>query len=477
MRQTVAARPRLDEPAEARGRDGGNLLRVGGMAVVALGIALRVVLALVNDSANDDHLSVIEVIARQHRIPRAHELAQAYHPPLYHLTVAELWRIGPWETDRSLLLTAQLVSGASGIATLFLARAFIRRQLASPSTQLLALSLVALNPKLIGLNAQATNDSFVVLFGTLSLYFAWVFLRTGAAPTFGLMVASCVLAALSKGSGIVVYLVLVAVLGVAALRGASWPSTSRPRLALLTGAFSVAFALLFITTGPYRSNYEDSGGRLVAINVPADPLPSLVRETYVRRPGTTSVVDTYLTFRLVDLLRHPVLPPNGEGPYPRHRTSLWSQLHGRLSSIHFDQWPPAWQDARGVTLAVVRSSLILGLVPSVLLLAGLVRGLGMAASVVARARDKLIGESLDTLLFTTTVLGFLLFIVVFTARYRDFASMKVEYLFPALLGAVFLFMSGTERVATRLRPFVTGAILPLLVVYVLDVGILVQRLT
>lgn len=463
-----------DERAAPRSHDGGDALRLAGMAVVALGILLRVVLALVNDAANDDHLAVIEVIAREHRFPRLPELAQAYHPQLYHLSAAALWRIGPWTTGHSLLLTAQLVSCAAGVVTLLVARAFVERQAASSRTRLLVLSLVALNPKLIGLSAQATNDSFVILFGTLSLYFAWSLLRSWSARSFGLMAASCLLAAFSKGSGLVVFVALVAVLGAAAVRGPSGPS--RRRLALWTGVFVVGFVGLFVTTGPYRANYESTGGELLAINVRPDPLPSLVHKTYVERPGTTSIVDTYLTFRVVDLLRHPVIPPDQEGPYPLHRTSLWSQLHGRLSSVHFDQWPPPWQDVRGLTLGVVRSSLVLGLVPLALLLGGLVMGTRAAVSVIVGRDVERPEESLAALLFTTTVLAFVGFIVLFTMRYRDFASMKVEYLFPALLGAVFLLTASLERLPARLRPFVTAAIALLLVAHVLDVGILVERL-
>ncbi|HEX2043023.1 MAG TPA: phospholipid carrier-dependent glycosyltransferase [Acidimicrobiales bacterium] len=444
-----------------------------GVALVAVGAGLRIALALVNAESNDDHLSVIAVIAREDRLPRASELDQAYHPKLYHATVAFLWELGPWASESSMLRTAQLVSCAAGILTVLLVHAFLRRQQLSERTRLLALSLVGLNPKLIGISAQATNDSLVVLFGTLCLFLAWAFLRSGSTKTFALVAVATVLAALTKGSGLVLFVAVVAAFAAAAFAGPSPAPIPRRRLALMTGAFAVGFVVLFAAVGPYRDNYEDSGGRVLGINVPPDPFPPLVDGSRVRRPGTTSIVATYLTFRFVDLVRHPVLP-GGDESYPEHRTSLWSQLYGRLGSAHFDQWPPSWQDSGLATRTVVRGALFLGLLPAALLVAGLVVAVRRAAATI-RARSAAAGlPDRSALLFSIAFLAFVAFIIVYTLRYRDFASMKVEYLFPAALAAVHLFTLGAESV--RRASLVVGVIAALVVVYAIDVGLLVWRL-
>jgi len=54
---------------------------------------LRIALALVNDEANNDHLSVIRVMAYENRIPEKDEFKEAFQPKLYHGTVAALFRI------------------------------------------------------------------------------------------------------------------------------------------------------------------------------------------------------------------------------------------------------------------------------------------------------------------------------------------------------------------------------------------------
>ena len=41
--------------------------------VLSLGILLRVYLAVVNGEANDDHLTVIRIIADENRLPRLRE--------------------------------------------------------------------------------------------------------------------------------------------------------------------------------------------------------------------------------------------------------------------------------------------------------------------------------------------------------------------------------------------------------------------
>jgi hypothetical protein len=158
---------RSQAPARAR-----KLIQAEG-AVLALGILLRLYLAVVNSEANDDHLTVIRIIADEHRLPRLRDAWEGFQPKLYHVTVAFLWDLSPIHSVGVQIRIAQLVSCAAGIATLFvLRRALIRRGLSQPM-RVLAFALVALNPKLCGLNAQATNDSFVILFATLALDQGW----------------------------------------------------------------------------------------------------------------------------------------------------------------------------------------------------------------------------------------------------------------------------------------------------------------
>jgi hypothetical protein len=449
-------------------------------AVLTLGIVLRLYLSVVNSEANDDHLAVIRIIADQHRLPRLRDAWEGFQPKLYHVPVAILWNLSPIHSVGAQIRIAQLVSCAAGIATIIvIRRALMRRGLSQP-IGLLAFALVALNPKLSGLNAQATNDSFVILFATLALDQGWEFFRTGARRAFIFMTASTVLAALSKGNGLVVFVAVTATLMHALVRGRRVPGHSRRELAHLSAIFIVAVVALVGALGSYRANYEDTGSPF-ATNAPAAPLPDLVRRTYVFRPGTTSVIDTYFTFRFVDMLEHPTITSD-KYVYPAHRTSLWSQLYGRANFVHFDQFPPSWRNKSLLVLTIGRLILVLALLPTVLLVAGLTRAVGALIAPHGRRTgppQALLGNEL----FILSALGYIALIVLYSLTRRDFSTMKAEFLFPGLLAYVCFFADEAERGAVwcarkpKLRLAARWAFLSLLVLYVTDAVILAIQLT
>jgi hypothetical protein len=448
--------------------------------VFALGVLLRVYLAVVNAEANDDHLAVIRIIANDHRLPRLHDAWEGFQPKLYHVAVALLWNLSPWQASMVQVRIAQLVSCAAGIATLIVIRRALIGRGISPRIRLLAFALVALNPTLIGLNAQATNDSCVILFGTLALAKGCEFFRTGTRRAFLAMTVSVVFAAISKGNGLVVFAAVTATLVHAIVRGRAVPGVTRGELGRLAAGFVAVVAVLVAALGSYRANWEDTGNPF-AINGERAPLPHLVERTYVYRPGATSIVDTYFTFRLADMLRHPAVP-NDPVVYPLHRTSLWSQLYGRGHVAHFAQHPPSWRNTSLLSATVTRLILLLGLLPTTFLLAGMVRAVGGPMGARWRRIVPLRMDLGDELL-ALAAWGFVAFIVVYSMLYRDFSTMKAEFLFPALLAYVFFFADEVERAAGRymqsspLRRIAGWAYVALLSLYVADTVILAVQLT
>jgi len=448
--------------------------------VFAVGVLLRLYLAVVNREANDDHLTVIRIIASDHHLPRLREAWEGFQPKLYHVSVAMLWNLSPWQSSTARVLIAQLVACAAGVATLFIVREALIRRGVSPPTRLLAFALVALNPALIGLNAQATNDSFVILFSTLALDRACEFLRSGARRDFLLMSAAVVLAALSKGNALVIFLAITVTLAHAIMRGQAIPGLSRRQVIGLSAGFVAIFLVFTVTLGSYRSNWEDTGNPF-SINGEPAPMPHLIEKTYVYRPGVTSIADTYFTFRFVDMLEHPTIT-NDANVYPRHRTSLWSQLYGRAHIAHFAQHPPSWKNTSPLLHAVARLILILALLPTAFMLVGMLRAVAEVA-MPARWGVSLRRETLDQELLALTAVGFIAFIVVYSLRYRDFSTMKAEFLFPGLLAYVFFFADEVDRAVARYgrdpRLWRAAGIVfaSLLVLYVTDVVILAVQLT
>jgi len=450
------------------------------LGVLAAGALLRVYLSLVNGEANDDHLTVIRIIARQHRLPGLREAWEGFQPKLYHVATAILWDLSPWTSPAAQVRLAQLVACAAGIATLLVLYRILARWDIPPGVRLLTFSLVALNPTLIGLNAQATNDSFVILFATLALAEGCRFFRTGARRAFVIMSAAVVLAALSKGNGLVVFVAVTGTLVLAIIRPEAVPRLSRRRLAGLSAAFVAAFLVVTAALGSYRSNWKDTGNPF-AINGDRAPLPHLFRRTYVYRPGTTTIADTYFTFRLVDLLRHPTITNDAEA-LPLHRTSLWSQLYGRAHFAQFAQHPPSWKNTGPLVLTVGRMILLLALLPTALLVVGMVRALA-ALTLRGWRSGSPTGPALHEVLLALAAAGFIAFVVVYSLCYRDFSTMKAEFLFPGLLAYAYVFGGEAGRADARcaarprLRSAGHWAVAALLTLYVTDVAILATQLT
>lgn len=453
-----------------------SLCSIAGGGVLVTGILLRLTLAVVNTQANDDHISVIKVLAGKARVPPGGHLFEEFQPKLYHATVALAWRLSPWQSGRGLIVIAQMVSCAAGILTLFVVRRFLHGRMTDMAA-LLSFSLVALNPRLIGLSAQAANDSFVILFGTLAIAHGFTFFSTGGLRAFVVMSASATLAALSKGDGLPLFGAIVVVLVAFLARGS--PVLPKRGLALLSAVFIVGFAVTVTIFGPYRANYAYAGNPF-ATSAPPDPIPNLLEPTYLHRPGTTSVVATYLTFRLVDMLRHPI---ENDDPklYPVHRTSLWSQLYGRANFIQFEQHPPTWRNRGPAVLALGRLILVLALLPAALLVAGTARG-SMVLVECVRSPRPMSAERRGQMLLAVSALAYCAFIVGYTLRYRDFSSMKPDFLFPALLAFIFFFGQAAQRLEdwsarmARLRLCAYAMFAALSVLYVADSAVLILQL-
>ncbi|MGH8071191.1 MAG: phospholipid carrier-dependent glycosyltransferase [Candidatus Entotheonellia bacterium] len=413
------------------------------------GALLRTALALVNSEANDNHLEVILVMADEHRIPPKEELGEAFQPKLYHATVAALWKILPVSSLPIRIRLAQFVSCAAGIVTLLLMMTFVRSEAkVTAKAAFLAFALVALNPGLIGINAQATNDSLVILFATLSLYGGYRFFETRRSRDFVWMTLAAICAGLSKGNGLVVCVAILAVFMVALLRGRNAGVMTRGRALLYALVFLVSFLAVVPQVGPYWDHYRRYGSPFV-LNIGPPPRPHIFERTFVYKPGVISIVDSFLTFRFFDMLRTPLNTTDKEH-FPPHRTSLWSQLYGRAHFVRFDAWPPSWRlpSGRWEGMASLLRNLgrlifLCALFPSMLLLVAIWRRIILAIRWLGGTKQP--QAKLGDWLLDLAVFGYLSFIVVYSLQYRDYAVMKAIFIFPGLLGFLTLFARECER--------------------------------
>jgi len=445
------------------------------LAVLALAIILRLIGVVANNEANDPHLEVSQIMAYEHRMPAATEVWESFQPKLYHATVAAFLMVLPRKLPEVLQMrVAQAVSGAAGIATLFLLLGFLCGLPLAARTQQLAFALVALNPKMIATSIQATNDAFVILFATLALTAGFRFFKAYERRDFAWMTAGVLLACISKGSGLPLVIAVLCTFAAALLR----PTISRRRIFGYAAALVLAFIVFVPVAGEYWARYQQTGNAFWSSQAPSPP-PRFLEETFVKpkRPGITSVVGGYFTFRLVDLLEEPLVT-NGLDVYPPHRTSLWSFAYGSAHSNHYDNYPPTWALGNAGVLWLLRTIFIVALVPTALLVIGTARGvLRTAADLFSGAPPS---DWSARVLLAVVTSGYVAFLMLYSYQYRDFGTMKPIFIYPVMAPLMAYYALELQRIQNRGKTLAasiaTGSAALLCVAYLADSVVLLVHL-
>jgi len=428
-------------PAEAVPRREKTLVIV----VVAVAAALRLTIAVLNDAANDNHLQVVHMLLDGSSSLDMSHCHECFHPKLFYWGFALLVRLLGLATSFWQLRIGQVLNATFGITTVLIVYRFLLLQRFSSGVRILVVALAALNPAFLAINGQFTNDSLVILLSAAGIFAIARYADEQRLRHFGLAAVCLTLAFATKGTSWVSGLsaLLSLLVGAVAIRRQGGP---RPRRNVFLAA--VLTALLLSAIG--SAGYDFRSYRIYA-NLGKDAKVHMFEKTYVARPGVVSIYDSYLTFRLFDLIQHPYTG-NTTTLVPLHRSSVFSQLYGRLHFLHLDFWPRAWQLRDTTFFFVGRFNLVLGLVPTGLFLVGVL--LGLRKQVVALARDGLVQwvrtQREPDLICLLLCLGYLAFIVKFTYDFRDFSGMKPVYLFPGILGFVKVLADGYQWTADRL---------------------------
>ncbi len=290
------------------------------------------------------------------------------------------------------------------------------------------------------------SDSFAILFATAAIFFT---LRLLQAPALWLSVAAQIMLTcglMTKGTTWVVAIAMLIAFFVRALL-----EESKQRSRLFAGLYIVTAlnGLVSIQMAGYDFEHYD-----VYANMGRGQPLNVWEKTSVGRPGVQSIVDGYLTFRIVDLVLDPQIT-NGVEIKQQHRTSVWTQLYARANFAQFEQHPPSWLTTDPNVMVIAKCSFVLGLLPLLFLLAGLARG--SLRSLSAWRRWGVPGGPLESnfasLFSLLLCLGYIAFIIKFTADYRDFAAMKLIYMLPGVLPFALALLEGTQTVTERLRQF------------------------
>ncbi len=440
--------------------------------IFSLSIGLRFFLALVNSEANDNHFEVIQRILNHLTVNKA-DCWECYHPKLFYYSVVEFLRFFSISNPRSQIIAGQMINCFLGIATLIVVWFFVKDVTKKRTLRLLTFSLFALNPVLIGINAQLTNDTLIILLATCAILVFWKYLKTNNLLIGLLAIFFAALASLAKASGIVLMTSFFVVITLRLFRFKPF-SINKKNLVLFLLIPICFIAILFI--GPYYQTYKTEGD-FFSSNWKKSPPLQFIKQAKTDRPGATSIVDAFFTFRIIDLIKTPYIPvdPN---VYPLNRTSLWSQLYGRGLFVQFDQWPSSWRNTSINVLTIGRIILLVGLVPLIIMFYGLIIQLFEIFSVIFKKGLNYFSD-LTIWIFPLFLIIFLAMEVFLSASYRDFASMKAIYVFPALVCLVQSFICGYEKMNLSKKPWSRILIFLLVIMicfFIIDILVLIIQL-
>ncbi len=431
-----------------------------------LSAAMRVALALVNREANDDHMEVVELTLTRGAWAERDDCWECFQPKLYYALVIAVLRAADlypgYHTD-VLTVAAQLLNAAFGIALVGTAWLFLERFPSQNNLlKIFAFALTAFNPKMIGSNAQATNDTLAILLAAPAIYFALAFFEEEK-PMY---LAACALFAGLGFSAKSNALVTAGAIFLSLLFRAYSLRKREASAAALMFAVAVILLAALNPLGQYAENYRKYGS-IVVMNrgIQRHNFPSFFEKTYVERPGIVSIADGFFTFKYFDLLRTPRLT-NGLTDYPAHRTSFWTQIFAYAHSVHFDDWPPSWSSTGEEFFALTRAIFVFALLPSGMILFGAARNLARLFSAFWNKR-----APRDWGLLAVSFWAHVAFLMLYAAMYRDFSLMKTIFIYPALLSFSAFFIETGELLAARkgCTFFLTAAVFALVLLYCADV--------
>jgi hypothetical protein len=417
------------------------------VSLFGLAALLRVGLALVNRQSNDNHMEVVQLILKRGILPSQHDCWECFQPKLYHFTVATLLKTLPITQP---IIVAQLLNVVMSLVMLWMLWMFMRRvKIANDTVKVLAFGLFALNPAMVGINIQATNDTFAIAFSVLAFYFAYRMVDSTefhiSDLVFSILFTS--LAVVSKTNCLVTALAIFCTLVFKAFADRDFSLNIRhgylPRAALF--AVFVTILVVFNPVGQYRENYKHYGSPvLLKSTVIRQPFPQLFEQTPIKNAGILSIQDGFFTFKLLDLLQTPQVTTNSEN-YPASRTSFWTILYGGSYFLHYKAYPPSWVTNRTEEFLIGQLSYILGLLPTLAILLGFTQDLILTFTFVLHpgiSKKLPMGAGL----FLIAQLGYLAFLILYALEYRMYSFMKVIFIYPAIPSFIIYYLCGTEIV-------------------------------
>ena len=440
--------------------------------LVVLCLLPRAVGLFVNREANDDHIQVVELWLEHGHYPDERACWECFQPPLYTTIQYSIARSLALNDRDDLIGIAHGINFCISVAILGMLAWQIQQMKLRLLWQVTLFLFFALNPKLMAINIQATNDTLVIALSMAALHLLRVTIRSFKPRNLVCLWCIVLLAGITKGNGLV--LVVGVCLFVSLLTTMHADCSLVDKTIILT-LFLISLPIAVSEMGHYYEHYERNGTPF-SINQPKAPSASFLSYDGFagKRLGVRSISDSLLTFRFVNLLQYPSTGGSGEW-YPEHRTSFWTLLYGQAYHSQFEYYPPSWRSQSPVVDWVARALYVLGLAPAAMLACGMAIQIRHGASMI-RTVD--VNAAMETWLYPVFSLAFVVFLVKYSLDYRDYANTKLIFLFPVLPAAISFVGESIDSLDKRcIECGVLSVILVMIVGFVANFGLLILTLT
>ncbi len=391
------------------------------------------------------HMGYVLTILRDHRLPHPTAGWSTFHPPLYYLMASAVWAVLEPLGPRAVLLGVRGLAVVFGLAMALVAYHIVRRLGAVRDVALVAAALVLFVPCAQMAATMEGNEAFAAGVVALGLPPLLMLQRDPRDVRVALVVGLLAgLAAISKFTG----LALVVACAVPFLRRDLDRAMVRTLLAL-----GVVFV---VVAGPVYGRNVLLAGSPFPMTRTREPMATAERAQIIRPRRLTD----YVTVHVDNFVRPSVFHVPGRPAGYRNRNAAMTSVPGLLyASLWYDPFAhriPLRHHRDGVLSGPVL--LALGLMPTLLVIAGVFVATG--ATVASRLRAP------DAPLVVLAVAGTALF-VLHTWVAQSTASVKGSYLLPLAPAAATFFaravalLSGPARVvalALSLTAAVAGGV-------------------
>ncbi len=415
--------------------------------LLGLGILIRLVVFVhIGYLNNDNHLEVVEYVARTWLPAHADQFNQGYHPPLYYFLAAFFDLIGgaPAVHFFSLILS---------LATLALTALFLR-QLPWVSARLCnwAVAFAALHPQFVLFGLFISNDSLAIFLGVLLCYQCR---RTQSAPS----IANHSLLGIYLGLGLLTKAVFLAfILPLCLLVWINGRERTAAQAQIVHRILIVATTATVLGSYKYVEQYILFGNPLLS-NL---DLADWVKDQQPTWIGLLSLLDV----NLMKLIMHPVVSSHTIHSYPLMTYASFWYAYIPESTFVSNLILPLNRIGSAIYL--------LALVPTALIIAGIT--VGARAFIVSFLRGQMTDPSqprervtLEATLFFVVVLNLILILAI-GWRYDAWSVFQGRLLFSAYLAILLGLIRGVEflpplrswQLSCRLA---LGALLTLFLVY------------